>query len=148
VQYLFATYNDEGDSMNREARRGRIRGWVETAASLERCTEVQLGWFGEVLSEVGLTEGINELSIIRSNPSFAMRWTFVSLVAIRQMVMAENNRVRALAGFAVSGIARFQLDYNAPYAAAFDGSQRIDEYLKMVWMHRGYTSSTRAWRRN
>jgi hypothetical protein len=141
VQYLFATYNDEGYSMDREARHSRIHGWIETAASLVCCTEVPLGWFGEVgevLSAVGHTERTNEALTIRSNPPFAVRWTSLSLVAIRQVMMAENTqniRVRALAGFAVSGIARFQLDYGAPDTSAFNGAQRIDEYLKTAWMH-------------
>jgi hypothetical protein len=51
------------------------------------------------------------------------------------MMMVEGNRVGALAGFAVSGIARFQLDYGAPDTAAFNGAQRIDEYLKTAWEH-------------
>jgi hypothetical protein len=137
VRYLFETYHNEGDSID-EARRSRIHGYIETAASLVCCTEVQLRWFGEVgevLSDVGHTEGINELSTIKSHPSFAVRWTCLSLVAIRQMVMVEGNRVRALAGFAVSGIARFQLDYGAPDTAAFIGAQRIDGYLKTAWQH-------------
>jgi Family of unknown function (DUF6535) len=137
VRYLFETYHNEGDSMD-EARRSRVHGYIETAASLVCCTEVQLRWFGEVgevLSDVGQTEKINKLSTIRSHPSFAVRWTCLSLVAIRQMVMVEGSRVRALAGFAVSGIARFQLDYGAPDTAAFNGAQRIDGYLKTAWQH-------------
>jgi Family of unknown function (DUF6535) len=137
VRYFFETYHHEGDSMG-EARRSRIRGCIETAASLVCCTEVQLRCFGEVgevLSDVGYTEEISELSTIRSNPSFAVRWTCLSLVAIRQMLMVEGNRVRALAGFAVSGIARFQLDYGVPDEAAFNGAQRIDQYLRMAWVH-------------
>jgi hypothetical protein len=59
-------------------------------------------------------------------------------VAIRQMVMAPGNRVRELAGFAVSGIARFQLDYGAPDVAALNGAERIDGYLKTAWEHAEY----------
>jgi hypothetical protein len=79
-----------------------------------------------VLSEQGYNERINEPLTIRSNPSFVVRWTCLSLVAIRQMVMAEGNRVRELVGFAVSGITRFQMDYGAPDAAALRGAERID----------------------
>ena len=138
VKYLFETYNTEGDTMNKEARRRRMHGCIETAASLVCCTDIQLGQFGEVgevLSELGHSEKIEELSTIRSNPSFTIRWTCLSLVAIRQMVMDEGNRVRELAGFAVSGIARFQSVYGAPDAAAAGGAEKIDEYLKSAWEH-------------
>jgi len=124
--------------MNKEARRRRMHGCTETAASLICCTDIRLGQFGEVgelLSELGRSEKINELSTIRSNPSFTIRWTCLSLVAIRQMVMDEGNRVRELAGFAVSGIARFQLVYGAPDEAATGGAEEIDEYLKTAWEH-------------
>ena len=145
VQYLFGTYNKEGHSMNKEVQRKRIRGCIEAAASFVCCTDIQLGRFGEVgevLSEVGHTEKINDLSIIRSNPSFAVRWTCLSLVAIRQMVMVEGNRVSELASFAVSGIARFQSGYGAPDDAALDGAQRIDSCLKTAWKHVEYLHKT------
>jgi hypothetical protein len=143
VRYLFGTYHDEGDSTNKEAR---MHGCIETAASLVCCADVQLGRFGEVgevLSELGEKEGINKLPTIRSKPIFTVRWTCLSLVAIRQMVMVEGNRVRELAGFAVDGIARFRLDYDAPDPAALNVAQRIDEYLKTAWecvknLHRAF----------
>jgi hypothetical protein len=137
VQQLFKTYNHKTNSMN-EAERKRMYGCVETVACLVCCADVPPSWFGEVgevLNEVGHNERINEPLTIRSNPSFAVRWTCLSLVAIRQMVMAEGNRVRELAGFAVSGIARFQLDYGAPDSPAFSAAQRIDKYFKTVWVH-------------
>jgi len=62
---LFEAYN----SIDREARRRCMQGCIETVASLVCCTNVQLGWFGEVgevLSEVCPTDsegvkGVNEL---------------------------------------------------------------------------------------
>jgi Family of unknown function (DUF6535) len=140
VRQLFEAYNHNTDSMN-EAERKRMHGCVETMACLVCCADVPPSWFGEVeeigevLSEVGHNERINESLAIRSNPSFAVRWTCLSLVAIRQILMAEGNRVRELVGFAVSGIARFQLDYGAPDSPAFNGAQRIDKYLKTAWEH-------------
>ena len=138
VRSVFETYSHGGDSMNKEARRRRMHGCIETVAALVCCTDVQLGWFGdvgEVLSELGHTEGTNELSTIRTYPSFAVRWTCLSLVSVRQMVKVEGNRVRELAGFAVSGIARFPSDYGEPDALALKGAQRIDDYLKKAWEH-------------
>ena len=60
------------------------------------------------------------------------------LVAIRKMVMAEGNRVPELAGFAVSGIARFQLVFGAPDGGALHGAEKIDNCLKAAWEHVEY----------
>ena len=138
VRYFFESYNTEGDTTNREARRRRMQGCIETAASLIFCTGIRperFGEVGEVLSELGRTERINDVSTIKANPSFALRWTCLSLVTVRQMVMDGRNRVWESAGFAVSGIARFQLGYGDPDAAAFDRAQRIDGYLRTAWEH-------------
>jgi hypothetical protein len=121
-----------------EAERKRMHGYVETVACLVCCADVPPSWFGqvgEVLKEVGHNERINEPSTIRSNPSFAVCWTCLSLVVIWKMVMAEGNRVRESAGFTVSGIARFQSDYGAPDSPAFSGAQKMDKYFKTVWVH-------------
>ena len=124
--------------MNREARGRRMHGCTEAASSLVCCTDIrlgQLGEVGEVLSELGLTEKIYDVSAIKANPSFAIRWTCLSLVAIQQMVVDEGFRVPELARFAMSGIARFLGGYGAPDAAATNGAKRIDEYLNTAWEH-------------
>jgi hypothetical protein len=111
-----------------------MRGCVETAASLVCCTEVELGLFGEVgevLSEMGDKERTNDSLTIRSNPSFTVRWTCLSLVAIWNMV--DGNRVQELARFALDGIARFQTEYGAPDTMALTAAQRIDDCLMKAW---------------
>jgi hypothetical protein len=142
VRQMFETYNNEKDSPNETARK-QMQGCVETVACLVFCADIPSNWFGdirevgEVLSEVGHYERVNKPLTIRSNPRFAARWTCLSLAAIRQMVMAPGNRVRELAGFAVSGIARFH-DYGAPDIAALKGAERIDGYMKTAWEHVEY----------
>jgi len=124
--------------MTIEARRRHMHGCTEAAASLVFHTDIRLGQFGEVgqvLSELGRTERIHDLSTIKANPAFAIRWTCLSLMAIWQIVMDKGNRVQGLAGSAVSGIARFQLGYDAPDEAALRGAQRIDDYLRTAWGH-------------
>ncbi|KAI9462668.1 hypothetical protein F5148DRAFT_212707 [Russula earlei] len=136
VQYLFESYNNEGGSVKEEARRLRLHGCVETAASLVCCTDVKLESFGEVgklLSELGHNERIHEPSTIRSNPSFTIRWTCLSLVATWKMV--RSNRLQQLAKFAVNGIAHFKSYYGVPDPAALESAQIIDEHLKNAWKH-------------
>ena len=137
VRQMFEAYNNKTEPMN-EIGHLRMQGCVETVACLVFCADVPLDWFErveEVLSKLGINEQIKEPSKIGTNPSFSVRWTCLSLVAIQQVVMVEGNRVRELAGFAVSGIARFQSDYGAPDPAASNGAQRIDEYLRTAWEH-------------
>jgi hypothetical protein len=134
VRYLFETYSSEGAFMDTKERRRRMRGCVETAASLVCCTNVELDLFGEVgevLSDLGDKERANDPLTIISNPLFAVRWTCLSLVAIKKMV--DSNKLQERASFALDGIARFQTDYGGPDTMALTIAQKIDDYLKKAW---------------
>jgi hypothetical protein len=139
VRYFFETYKDEGNFMDAGiGRTRRMRGYVETAASLVCCTGVELGLFGEVgevLSEVGDKEKTNNPLTIRSSPSFAVRLTCLSLVAIRKMVDDNGLRLQELAKFALDAIAHLQTDYgyHQDPMALMAIAQRIDDYLTMAW---------------
>ena len=154
VRYFFDAYRNEGDSMDMEGRLRRMRGCVQTAASLVCCNQVELRFFGEVgevLSALGNKERTNDPSTIRSNPLFAVRWTCLSLVAIWKMI--DGNRLQELARIALNGIAHSQTDYGAVAstaaqrialneiahsqtdydAMALTAAQRIDDHLKKAW---------------
>ena len=134
VRYFFETYSIEGDLMDTKERRRRMRGCVETAASLVCCTGVKLGLFGEVeevLSDLGDKERTNDPLTIISNPLFTVRWTCLSLVAIRKML--DNVRVQELAKIALDGIASFQTGFGNP--DTLTATQRIDDYLKNAGEH-------------
>lgn len=139
VRYFFETYKDEGNFMDAGiGRTRRMRGYVETAASLVCCTSVELDLFGEVgevLSEVGDKEKTNNPLTIRSTPSFAVRLTCLSLVAIRKMVEDNGLRLQEPAKFALDGIARFQADYgyHQDSMTLMAIAQRVDDYLTMAW---------------
>ena len=131
VRYFFEAYSNEGDFMDSEERRRRMRGCVETAASLVCCIEVKLDMFGEVgevLSALGDEEQTNDPSTISSNPLFTMRWTCLSLVAIRKMVNVD--KLQVLAKFALDGIVYLQPDYDTMGLRA---ARRIDGHLKNAW---------------
>jgi hypothetical protein len=141
MRYFFETYKDEGDFMDAGiARTRRMRGYVETAASLVCCTGVNLcsfGEVGEVLSEVGDKENTNNPLRIRSSPSFAVRLTCLSLVAIRKMVEGNRLRLQELAKIALDGIAHLQTEYgyhqDSDTVALMAVAQRIDDYLTQAW---------------
>ncbi len=131
VRHLFETCNNRYYFQNDEARRRRMRACVEAAASLVCCIGFRLEWFGEVgklVSEIGHIEKINQSPTTTSDPSFIVRWTCLSLVAVQQIL--RSNRLQVLAGYAVSGLARFQSEYGQPDEAGLRSAQRIEECLE------------------
>ena len=139
VRNFFSTCNDGGDFMDTEERHRRMRGYVETAASLVCCTRVELGLSGsvergliKVLGKLGNKERINDPSTLISNPLFTVRWTCLSLVAIRKS--ADANMLQGLAAFVLDGFTRLHTEYGVPdtMALMFVG-QRIDNYMKKAW---------------
>jgi len=141
VRYFFETYRDEGNFIHTGiGRTRRMRGYVETAASLVCCTGVELGLFGEVgelLSEMGEKEKTYDPSKIRSTPSFAVRLTCLSLVAIRKMVGDNRLRLQELAKLSLDDIPRLQkgYGYHQDTMSLMAIAQRVDDYLTMSWAH-------------
>src|SRR6266702_3889068 len=144
VRHLFDTCNNRSYFKNDEARRRRMRACVEAAASLVCCIGFRLEWFGEVgklVSEIGHIENINESPTTTPDPSFIVRWTCLSLVAIQRIL--GSNRLQVLAGYAMSGLARSQSEYGQPDEVAWRSAQRIEECLKTAWecvedLHRAF----------
>ena len=135
VRNFFYTYNNEGDFVDMKERQKRMRGCVETTASLVCCARVELGLFGKVekiLSKLGDKERTNDPSAIILNPSFTVRWTCLSLVAIWKIV--DANELQELAKFALDGFARLHTDYDISNTMALmDIAQTIDGYLMKAW---------------
>jgi hypothetical protein len=137
LRYFFETYKDEGNSVDvgidrKIDRTRRMRGYVETAASLVCCTDVKLdslGEVGEVLSEVGDKEKTKDPLKIKSSPLFAVRFTCLSLVAISKVVDDNVLRLQELAKFALDGIARLHANYGIPDTMDLMAiAQGIDDY--------------------
>jgi hypothetical protein len=134
LRYLFETCKNHSYFENEEARRRRLRACVEAAASLVCCIDFQLDWFGDIgklVSEIGHIENIKESPTTTSDPSFIVRWTCLSLASVQQTL--SSNRLRVLAGYAVTGMARFQSEFGRPDEAAWTSAERIEECLKTAW---------------
>ena len=126
----------EGDFIDSKVQRTRMRGCIETVASLVCCADVELDSFGEVadvLSKVGDKEQTNNLSSIRSNPLFTVRWTCLSLVAIKQIVDDKQE----LAKLALDGLAPYQTDLDLcnqdTEAMALTAARKMDNDLRRAW---------------
>ena len=135
-RYVRLFLKKDRNSTDTDIRRRHSCECIETMASLVCLTDVKLGSFGditEVLSEVGNNKQTNTPLTIRSNPLFAVRWTCLSLVAIRQIVSA--NRLQETTKFALDGIALFQTNIGSRdnVAKALTAAQKMDDYLKKAW---------------
>ncbi|KAH9170084.1 hypothetical protein EDB89DRAFT_1980436 [Lactarius sanguifluus] len=138
VRYLFETCNNHNHFESDDARRRRMRACIDAAASLVCCIDFQLEWFGEVsklISEIGYVEKINEPPTSRSDQSFTVRWTCLSLMAAQQTL--RSNPLQVLAQYAVSGLTRIQPDVGRADEAALKTTQWIDERLKIAWERAG-----------
>ena len=133
VRNLFDTCTNRHNLPNEEARRRRLRACVEAAASLVCCIDYRLDWFGEVgrlVGEIGHIENISQTLTTTPDPSFIVRWTCLSLVAIRQLLF--KNQLQ-LAEYAASGLAHFQSAYGQPDEAGRRSAERIDQCLETAW---------------
>jgi hypothetical protein len=136
MRYLFETCDNHSYFPNEDARRRRMRACVEAAASLVCCIDFRADWFGEVgklVGDIGRIEKVNQSPTTASDPLFIIRWTFLSLVLIQPIL--GKNRLKVLAGYAVSGLTRVQLDLGQPEEAALKSAQKIDECLRTAWEH-------------
>jgi hypothetical protein len=134
VRYLFETCKNHSYFANDEERHRRLRACVEAAASLVCCIDFKLDWFGEVgklVSEIGRIENINESPTTTSDQSFIIRWTCLSLVSVQRIL--NTNRLQVLAGYAVSGLGRFQPEYGKPDDTSLKSAQKIEDCLKTAW---------------
>jgi hypothetical protein len=107
--------------------RKRSRACIEATASLVCCANANFAWFGgipKLLGDVGSFEKIRELSLAGTDESFVMRWTCLSLVAIRP-ILADNRNVQIAARRAVETFATGDIDNHDALATA----QKIDETL-------------------
>ncbi|KAH9011125.1 hypothetical protein EDB84DRAFT_1569944 [Lactarius hengduanensis] len=130
VRYFFETCNNRSNFENEAARHRRMRACIEAAASLVCRLDYRLDWFGEVgkvVSEIGQIEKVNSPTTT-SDTSFIMRWTCLSLVDIQRKL--GRSRLKALAGYAVNGLVRFQSEHGQPDET---GRERVDECLKTAW---------------
>jgi hypothetical protein len=134
VRNLFDTCRNHSYFENEEARRRRLHACVDAAASLVCCIDFRLEWLGEVgklISEIGRIENINQSLTTTSDPSFVVRWTCLSLVAVQQIL--HKNQLQALAAYAASGLGRFQSEYGPPDEAGLRSAQRIEACLETAW---------------
>ena len=134
VRRLLETCNNHGLFANEELWRRRTRAGVETAASLVFYANAEPGWFGDIcqlLSEIGDAEKMRESSAARSDQLFVMRWTCLSILAIRRTLNDEWLTMRAT--WAVMSFALLQSEDGTVDERALRNVQKIDESFDKAW---------------
>ena len=108
--------------------RKRTRACIEATASLVCCANANFAWFGgisELLGDIGSFEKIRGLSLAGTDELFVMRWTCLSLVALRP-ILADDQRVQFWARDAMESFAPADDTGNNN---ALAGAQKISETL-------------------
>ena len=129
VTRFLETCKNRGLFANDELWRKRTRACIETTASLVLCADADLAWFGDItklLEDIGGFENTRELSEKGRDQSFVMRWSCLSLVAIRQIL--ENDwDVRSNAGEAVTSLTK---EDNTSNNQSLTRAQKADKTLQ------------------
>jgi len=89
VAHMLETCKNRNLFASDDLWRRRTRSCVETTASLVCCAGAELGQFGDMVKLLGDIAGdqkIRESSLVGKDQSFLMRWTCLSLVAIRPIL--------------------------------------------------------------
>jgi Family of unknown function (DUF6535) len=155
IGHLFDTCKNPGLLANKELWRKRTRACVESTASLVCCAGADIpnilrvsleagtpasrnGVFKtnfedivKVLGDIGDDQKVRELSLAGMETSFVIRWTFLSLVVIRQ-ILESNSSTKCIAKFARKQLQRREdggtIDNHGPTRL-----QKITETYKKVF---------------
>ena len=113
----------------------RTRACIEATASLVCCANAKLAWFEgllKLLGDIGSFEKIRELSLAGTDELFVMRWTCLSLVAIRS-VLSDNDPVDRCAEATIEELAKLAKEVGFIVnndALATATALRIDEAIR------------------
>jgi hypothetical protein len=89
IGLLFDTCKNRAVFASDELWRRRARACVEATASLVCYADVELSWFGDILrtlGDIGNFEGMLNLSSTGKDQTFVVRWTCLSIMAIRAIL--------------------------------------------------------------
>jgi Family of unknown function (DUF6535) len=139
VAHLLETCKTRSIFQDYDAWIRRTRACVETVVSLVCSADsyVELEWFGgdivELLGDIGEVEDIRQSFMDGKDQSFIMRWSCLSLMAIRRK-LKRDDEVRKQTDLAITLHADFAEGVSDSLPGqAQEGAQKIDESFKAVW---------------
>ena len=141
IRRLFETCRNRTSFNSDDEWRARSRACTGTIAAFVFFMGADIATFGDLgklLSDVGSDGRTREVSEIRSDPSFATRWTCLSLAATRKML--NSPKLQAGANDTLVKLATPHLEDNfIPFEyhemAALENARRIDQQFTDAWNH-------------
>ena len=124
---FFDTCKNRAVFASDELWRMRCRACVEVMASLVSYAGAEVGWFGDTLQalgDIGIFEGTRNLSLSGNDETFVVRWTCLSIMAIRP-TLGKN----LLTGQILAPFQPVDLFYGHKVGRA----REIDETLEHRW---------------
>jgi len=106
IRHLLETCKNRELFASDELWRQRTRACIKTTASLVCCAGAKLDCFGDImklLGDIGGDQMIRGLSSEGKDQAFVMRWTCLSLMALRQVLERDDN-VQSWAGDALASL--------------------------------------------
>ena len=131
VAYLLKTCKNRSLFGSDEQWRKRTRACVEATASLVGFTNAEPDWFkdsGGLLADIGKVENTGELMSTGMDHSFVLRWTCLSLMAIRPVL--DNSTTRSSASTIITYIQWPGGEAGTSDEDAEKNAQKFDEDLE------------------
>lgn len=91
IGHLSDTCKNRAVFASDELWRRRARACIEATASLVCYAGADIGWFGDILGmlgNIGSFEGMRNLSLSERDQAFVVRWTCLSIMAVRESFVA------------------------------------------------------------
>jgi hypothetical protein len=133
---MLVTCQDRGTFTTDELWRKQTRACVETAALLICFTDTEIASFGDdiltSLGKIGDYENMRELSSTGRDHAFVVRWTCLSITAVRRM-LSGSELVKEDARLAIASYAAFRARDGPEDEVAEKNAQGICETLKNAW---------------
>jgi hypothetical protein len=135
VAHMLETCHDRRLFASDDLWRKRTRACIDSTASLVSWANAELDWFGDIvklLGDIAKVEKTRESSLLGIDQFFVMRWTCLSLMAIRP-ILARNRSVQMYARMAVALLGRGDDDTNHEHRQALTVARKIDETFERAW---------------
>ena len=125
---FFDTCKNRATFTSDELWRTRVRACFEVMASLVAYANAEIGWFGDTLQalgDIGSFEGMRNLSLFEKDEAYVVRWTCLSIAAIRSSLKNSlfREHIPALS----------ELSWPYLYTTRVARAQEIDEALERRW---------------
>ena len=137
VRGLFERCSDRRSFKSEDEWRMHARACTETMALFVFSMGANIALIKnpvKVLSDIGSSGGTREVTEIRSNQPFAIRWTCLSLVAIQELL--DSSTLQLHAKITLQQLSAFHPEDSLdPTAAALWNARRIDEQFAAAWNH-------------